>query len=119
MLTFLFTVHLYVCLCVWLQIYQTLHKCTIQGSRRPLPYPGLCTKNEVITDSMIPNDSTVMHTVIAVYMVAQGLNGIQSCKGSNLDIAACIITLSNRNQAIYQVRKFFYFSVLFSAYVCY
>ncbi|XP_076434694.1 uncharacterized protein LOC143274691 [Babylonia areolata] len=84
------------------EIYQSIHRCKIHNARRPLPFPSLCDKTERITDDMVPYEPSVLHTIIAVYMVAQGLNKIPDCQGSNLDISACITRLQNRNDAIYQ-----------------
>ncbi|KAK7087416.1 hypothetical protein V1264_021473 [Littorina saxatilis] len=83
------------------EIYQTMHTCKIAEARRSLPFSNLCSKRERIIDTMVPYDPSVLHTVIAVYMVAQGLNQIQPCQGSSLDISACISELQNRNDEIY------------------
>ncbi|KAL8604641.1 hypothetical protein ACOMHN_013421 [Nucella lapillus] len=84
------------------EIYQTMHKCKIDGAKRSLPFSSLCSKTERVTDDMVPFEPAVLHTVIAVNMVAQGLNKIPACLQSNLDISACITRLANRNDAIYQ-----------------
>ena len=85
------------------EIYQTIHSCKLQNAKRSLPFSTLCSKTEVITDDMVPYDSSVLHTVIAVYMVAQGLNQIRACQRSDFEIAACITQLENRNEEIFQV----------------
>lgn len=87
------------------EIYQTLHQCVIREAKRPLPFSSLCTKTEQITDDMVPYDPTVLHTIIAVYMVAQGLNNIPSCKSSSLTISACLSIIQNRHQSIYEVSR--------------
>ena len=88
------------------EIYQTLHGCKIEDAKRSLPFSRLCTKRETISDDMVPFDPSVLHTVIAVFMVAQGLNQIPPCQSSSLDISACISRLQNRNNEIYQVGVF-------------
>ena len=85
------------------ELYQTLHRCKIRDAKRSLPFSTLCTKGETISDDMVPFDPSVLHTVIAVFMVAQGLNQIPFCQGSGLDISACITRLQDRNDDIYQV----------------
>lgn len=84
------------------EIYQTLHQCKIHTIDNSLPYSTICTRREVITDSMVPFDATVLHTIIAVFMVAQGLNDVPSCQGTQLQVAACISSLQNKNNNIYQ-----------------
>ncbi|KAK7481553.1 hypothetical protein BaRGS_00027202, partial [Batillaria attramentaria] len=85
------------------EIYQTLHRCTIMEAKRPLPFSTLCSKVERITDDMVTNDTSVLHTIIAVYMVAQGLNNIPSCRDVTFDISACLTNLKqSRNREIHQ-----------------
>lgn len=84
------------------EIYQTIHRCKIMDAERSLPFSTLCSKTERITDDMVPFEPSILHTVIAVYMVAQGLNQIPECQLSNFAISACITRLQNRNDAIYQ-----------------
>jgi hypothetical protein len=42
-------------------------------------------------------------------MVAQGLNEIPQCQGSGLQVSACITSLQERDNAIYQVTLTFDF----------
>lgn len=89
------------------EIYQTIHRCTIMDTKRPLPFSRLCNKTEIIEDSQVPYDPTVLHTIIAVYMVAQGINDIPGCResvfSSSFDLSACLTNLNeNRNREIHQ-----------------
>ncbi|KAK3083711.1 hypothetical protein FSP39_001860 [Pinctada imbricata] len=82
-------------------IYQTLHQCRILNSVVRKPFTRICSEKEMITDAMIPQDPFVLHTIISVFMVAQGLNQIEVCKSSSLDIAACLSLQDNKLDLIY------------------
>ena len=82
-------------------IYQTLHQCRILNSVVRKTFTRICSEDEQITDSMIPQDPFVLHTIISVFMVAQGLNQIEACKSSSLDIAACLSLQQNKQDLIY------------------
>lgn len=89
----------------WFQeIYETLHQCNILDIDNPstMRYAKICTGDEVVTDAMVPQDLSVLHVIISVYSIAYGLNRIEECKDTNLDIAACLQLLTDRNDIIYR-----------------
>ncbi|CAL1533763.1 unnamed protein product [Lymnaea stagnalis] len=99
----------------WFQeIYETLHQCNILDIDNPsaMRYAKTCTGDEVITDALVPQDLSVLHVIISVYSIAYGLNRIDECKATNLDIAACLQLLTNRNDIIYRGISGVSFSVL-------
>lgn len=84
------------------EIYQTVHECRILSSVVQKTYNTICSGTEQFTDDMIPNDPFVLHTIIAVYQIANGLNDIQSCGTStSIGLASCLSTLPDRRQVIY------------------
>ncbi|KAL3856569.1 hypothetical protein ACJMK2_011304 [Sinanodonta woodiana] len=83
------------------ELYQTLFQCRIQESIVKKPYTQICTGQEQITDDMIPQDPYVFHTILSVFLVAQGLSDIEVCKKPGLDIAACLSVQANRLDLIY------------------
>ncbi|XP_061163158.1 uncharacterized protein LOC133172311 isoform X1 [Saccostrea echinata] len=82
-------------------IYQTLHQCRILTSSVRKTYTQICAGNEQVTDAMIPQDPYVLHTIISVFMIAQGLNRIDACKSSNLGIYSCLSLQENKLDLIY------------------
>lgn len=84
------------------EFYQNLHKCRILTSIVRSKHTSICTGDEMISDDMIEQDSFSLHTIISVYMVAQGLNSIQECREREITIPACLSLLENRKkQSIY------------------
>ncbi|RUS68381.1 hypothetical protein EGW08_023857, partial [Elysia chlorotica] len=68
-------------------------------------FPVVCTKSEMIgpDSSLLKQDPGVLHTIMAVYSAALGLNNIEQCEDSNndQDIASCLQLLGdNRNELI-------------------
>ncbi|KAH3888879.1 hypothetical protein DPMN_012922 [Dreissena polymorpha] len=83
-------------------IYQTVHQCRILGSAIQKAYTSICTGTEKFTDEMINQDAYVLHTIMAVFQIANGLNQIDQCRQStSIGIASCLSTLKNRKQTIY------------------
>ncbi|XP_055862816.1 uncharacterized protein LOC106050493 [Biomphalaria glabrata] len=88
----------------WFQeIYETIHQCNILDTENPtnVIYAKVCTGNEVWDSINIPQDSTILHVMISVLSIAQGLSDISACKGLNLGIAACLQLRPNKNEEIY------------------
>lgn len=83
------------------EYYQTIHECRLITAKSPMIFPSICNDDEVITDDMIPQDPYVLNTIIATFIIAQGLNDIQLCKQSGLNIAACLSLEEDRNTLIY------------------
>ena len=86
------------------QIYQSVHRCRLHDSEHGYAYPTACTKQETIDRHSVPSDPGILHTIIAVSMVASGLNRIPDCHRSQLDLSVCVSVLSNRHEKIFQVR---------------
>ncbi|KAH9518674.1 hypothetical protein Btru_005958 [Bulinus truncatus] len=84
-------------------IYETLHQCNVFDIENPsdIIYPKICTGDEELNDINIPEDSTILHVMISVLAIARGLSDIPACKIQNLDVAACLQLLPNRNEDIY------------------
>ena len=59
------------------EFYQDIHRCRILRSVVQRNYNRLCTGNEKMTDSMLPRDPFIFHTILAVDMIALGLNNIK------------------------------------------
>lgn len=87
------------------EIYQTLHQCRILNSVVSQSYSTICTGEEKVTDDMIPQDPYVLHTIISVFMVAQGLSRIDECTSSSLSLSACLTLQANKNDLIYNSIK--------------
>ncbi|XP_052832771.1 uncharacterized protein LOC106868777 [Octopus bimaculoides] len=87
--------------------YQDIHKCRLLFTDRAKNYDRICTKNEVITDDKIQQDAFIFHTVLAVEMIAIGLNNIKECRqDSTVSVASCLALQKNKNAIIYDsVRK--------------
>ena len=84
------------------EIYQTVHQCRILGSVIQKTYTNICTGSEVFTDDMITQDPYVLHTIMAVYQIANGLNQLEACdQSSSLSIASCLSLLQDRKETIY------------------
>ncbi|XP_052799942.1 uncharacterized protein LOC128231322 [Mya arenaria] len=84
------------------EFYQTMHQCRILGSVIQKTYTRICTGNELFTDDMFTQDPYVLHTIISVYQIANGLNQIEECsQSSSLNIASCLALLKDRKQTIY------------------
>lgn len=83
-------------------IYQTMHQCRILTSAVRKTYTNICSGNEKITDAMIPQDPYVLHTIISVFMIAQGLNRIEACKSSNLGISSCLSLQDDKLDLIFK-----------------
>lgn len=83
------------------ELYQSLHQCRILNSIIIKPYTKFCTGNEKITDDMIPTDPYVLHTIISVFMMAQGLSRIEECKSTSLSISACLSLQANKRDLIF------------------
>lgn len=83
-------------------IYQTMHQCRILTSAVRKTYTNICSGNEKITDAMIPQDPYVLHTIISVFMIAQGLNRIEPCKSSNLGISSCLSLQDDKLDLIFK-----------------
>jgi len=85
------------------EFYQTVHQCRILSSVVQKTYTTICTGDELFTDDMIPNDPFVLHTIIGVYQIANGLNGIQQCgQSTSIGLASCLSTLPDRKNTIYE-----------------
>ncbi|XP_033748674.1 LOW QUALITY PROTEIN: uncharacterized protein LOC117333478 [Pecten maximus] len=82
-------------------LYQTLHQCRILNSVVQKVYSSICSGDEQITDAMIPNDPYTLHTIISVFMVANGLNSIEECKRTSLSLSACLSLQQNSRDLIY------------------
>lgn len=83
------------------EMYQTVHQCRILSSPVKKTFTRICTEDEKFTDGMIPNDPTVLHTIISVYEIAYGLNNVAACRQGSLTIASCIALQKDRKQLIY------------------
>lgn len=84
------------------EFYQNVHKCRILRSVVQSNYNTLCTGNEKLTDSMLPNDPFVFHMILAVDMIALGLNNIKKCRKENaLSVSSCLALQPDRNRLIY------------------
>lgn len=87
------------------EIFQKLHQCRILNSVVSQNYPRICTGDEQITDDMVPQDPYVLHTIISVFIVAQGLSRIEQCTSSSLSLSACLSLQANKNDLIYKSIK--------------
>ncbi|XP_052073187.1 uncharacterized protein LOC127711238 isoform X3 [Mytilus californianus] len=87
------------------EIYQKLHQCRILNSAVSQSYSSICTGDEKITDDMVPQDPYVLHTIISVFMVAQGLSRIDECTSSSLSLSACLTLQAKKNDLIYNAIK--------------
>lgn len=83
------------------ELYQTVHECRILSSEIQKTYTRICTGDEVFTDDMIPQDPYVLHTIISVFQIANGLSDVEACKQSGLTIASCLSLQPDRRQLIY------------------
>jgi hypothetical protein len=54
---------------------------------------------------MVPQDPYVLHTIISVFIVAQGLSRIEQCTSSSLSLSACLSLQTNKNDLIYKSIK--------------
>lgn len=61
----------------------------------------LLAGDEVITDAMVPEDPFTLHTIISVYMIANGLNSIEKCKSIQLSLSACLSLQKDARDLIY------------------
>ena len=60
-------------------------------------YTRICLATDKLSDSVIAQSPSVLHTIIATFMVAQGLDGISQCQNQPLSITGeeinCVIYL--------------------------
>ncbi|CAI9740511.1 Metabotropic glutamate receptor 3 [Octopus vulgaris] len=87
--------------------YQDIHKCRLLFTDRAKNYDRICTRNETITDDKIQQDAFIFHTVLAVEMIAIGLNNIKECRqDTTVTVASCLALQTNKSALIYDnVRK--------------
>ncbi|KAK6192475.1 hypothetical protein SNE40_003935 [Patella caerulea] len=94
------------------EFYQRIHKCRLLTSKVRKEYPSVCNGDEKITNAMITQDPFVLHTIIAVYQIAESLNNIEACQSKRADISACLSLQANRRQLIYDTVLGTQFNVL-------
>ena len=82
-------------------LYQTLHECRILNSPVQKSFTRICGEDERFTMDMVPQDPYVLHTIMNVFQIANGLSQIEACKASGLNIAPCLALQPDRLQVIY------------------
>ncbi|GAB1608013.1 Metabotropic glutamate receptor 3, partial [Argonauta hians] len=86
------------------EFYQHIHQCRLLFMKSAKNYDRICSKDEKFTDDKMQEDPFLFHTVLAVEMIAIGINNIEQCgKDSNTEtLATCLSYLQNRSSILYE-----------------
>ena len=79
------------------EFYQNIHQCQLaDAAMRMTQYSNYCTKDEIITSSMIKKYPIILQTIAAAYSIAKGLDTLRNNECSNrASFKDCLTNVNN------------------------